>query len=98
MTIGVGASLPAEVIARMLLNFTLMGFVIGVSPLRWHWVINGLFFGMVLGALEGLASVAAGLPLFVPLVYSMVVGLLIEFVTSVVFKAGMQSTVTTITS
>jgi hypothetical protein len=91
MTFGVGASLHLEVIFRMLLNFALMGFAIGVSSLRWHWTINGLFFGMILGLLEGLASVVAGLPLFIPLVYGLIVGVLIELMTTVVFKAGVQS-------
>jgi hypothetical protein len=88
MTVGVGASLPSEVIFRMLLNFAIMGFAIGVSALRWHWVIHGLLFGILLGALEGLASISAGLPLAVPLVYGLIVGMLIEFFTSVIFKAG----------
>ena len=92
MTVGFGAWLPPEVITRMLLNFTLMGFALGISALRWHWSIHGLFFGIVLGALEGLASMAAGLPLSIPLVYGLIVGVLIEFFTTVVFKAGMQST------
>jgi hypothetical protein len=97
MTIGVGATLPHEVITRMLLNFALMGFAIGACALRWHWAINGLFFGLVLGALEGLASIAAGLPVFIPLIYGLIVGLLIEFVTTVVFKAGVQSITTAAT-
>jgi hypothetical protein len=91
LTTGVGASLPAEVITRMLLNFTLMGFVIGISTLRWHWAINGLFFGAVFGILEGLASVAAGLPLFIPLVYGMIVGVQIESITAGLFKSGVRS-------
>jgi hypothetical protein len=91
MTIGVGALLPPEVIARMLLNFTMMGFAIGISTLRWHWAIHGLFFGMVMGTLEGLASVISGLPLYIPLFYGLIVGLLIELFATVVFKAGVQS-------
>ncbi len=40
---------------------------------------------------QGLASVTSGLPLFIPLIYGLILGVMIEFVTSVVFKAGVQS-------
>jgi hypothetical protein len=98
MTSGVGASLPPEIIMRILLNFTLMGFAIGVSKLPWHWTIHGLFFGMVLGTLEGLASVVAGFPIAVPVVYGIIIGVLIEFITTVVFKVGVQYSATNASS
>ena len=85
---GISSSLPSAIALRMMISFGLMGLTIGINPLPWHWSINGLFFGFVIGMIEGLASTAMGFPLAIPLVSCTVYGFLIELVTTVVFKAG----------
>ena len=37
------------ILAWILVNRTLLGFVIGISILRVHWVLNGLIVGMTIG-------------------------------------------------
>lgn len=79
--------LPPEVIWRMILVYGLMGFTIGTSSLKWPWALHGLALGGVFGVLEGLATLAAGGPLFLPLVFGCIAGFLVEMVASVAFKA-----------
>lgn len=81
--------LPPEINLRMLVSFGFMGFVIGISALRWHWALNGLVIGALVGLIEGLAGFAIiGLleMLIIPLIFCMVSGLLIEVITTVEFK------------
>ena len=42
----------------MLVTFSFMGCVIGISSLRWHWAIHGLILGGLFGLIEGLSSYA----------------------------------------
>jgi hypothetical protein len=88
INMGMGPSLPPAIALRMVLSFGLMGFAIGTSALPWHWSFHGLFFGLIIGLIEGLASVVMGFPLIIPLIFCAVYGVLIELVTTVVFKAG----------
>ena len=83
---GLRAEMNATEIAMVLLHRGLLGFLIGISALRLHWALHGILLGLVVG-----------LPAF-PLIlreggfisYSLmglVWGFVIEFFTSVVFKA-----------
>ena len=86
--------LPPEIILRMIITFGFLGFVIGISSLRWHWAIQGLVLGGLFGLIEGLASYALiNLIelLVIPVIFGMVFGLLIEVITSVGFKARVNS-------
>jgi hypothetical protein len=82
--------LPPEINLRMMITFGFMGFVIGISSLRWHWALHGLVIGGLVGLIEGLASYALinliDL-LVIPVIFGMAFGLLIELITSVGFKA-----------
>ena len=73
----------------VILNRTLLGFVIGISILRVHWVLNGLIVGLAVGLVMPLNAIMIGkeFPLIM-LVYVMgiIYGILIEFFTTIVFK------------
>lgn len=66
-----------------------MGFVIGISALRWHWALHGLRLGSIVGIpdyhfaymIQG--SLNSGLYFLAGPVW----GIMIEFFTSVVFNA-----------
>jgi hypothetical protein len=76
--------------AVMLLSHRmLLGFVIGISALRWHWALHGLLLGLIVGIpdyhfaymIQG--SLNSGLYFFAGPIW----GLMIEFFASVVFNA-----------
>lgn len=77
----------------IIVNRALIGFVIGISALRMNWVLHGLLLGEIVGLpffifdliIEGdLAIVLAVLLL------NGVFGIMIEFFTTVVFKAPVE--------
>jgi hypothetical protein len=67
----------------------LLGFVIGISALRWHWALHGILLGLIVGIPDYhfrsmvLGDINSGLYFLAGPVW----GLMIEFFTSVVFKA-----------
>ncbi len=74
----------------VLLNRAVMGFAIGASglPLRWAW--NGVVMGLVVGSVFSYSLYVNRGDVMLPLVNALVnglFGLMIEFFTSVVFKA-----------
>jgi hypothetical protein len=82
--------------AQIILSRTLIGFAIGISALRLgHWVVHGLLMGLIFSlplAFSGL--MAPENPEFSKsamwvstVVLGMIYGLLIEVITSVLFKA-----------
>jgi hypothetical protein len=73
----------------VVVNRTLLGFVIGISALRVHWALNGLIVGLTVGLVFPLNAVMLGkeIPLIISVyVMGIIYGILIEFFTSVVFK------------
>ena len=73
----------------VIVNRTLLGFVIGISALRVHWALNGLIIGLTVGLVFPLNAVMLGkeIPLIISVyVMGIIYGILIEFFTSVVFK------------
>jgi MFS family permease len=100
---GLASSSPGElawpIAVQIIISRTLIGFGIGISSLSMrHWSINGL----VMGALFSLPLAFSGLmapdnPEFskagmlgMTIILGMIYGLLIEFVTSVLFKARLE--------
>jgi len=84
-----GMKLTAATVVWILLNRTVMGFVIGASGLRMHWAWNGALIGLVVGSIFSYAAFLFDRPgAFVALtmVASIVFGFLIELFTTVVFK------------
>ncbi len=80
---------PANLV-WVLLNRAVMGFVIGASGLRLHWAWNGVVMGLVVGSIFSYFLYLNLGPVLLPLGNAMVngiFGLMIEFFTTVVFKA-----------
>jgi hypothetical protein len=94
------ASLGAEAIAwpvavQIIVSRTLIGFAIGISCLSIHWSLHGLLMGMIFSiplAFSGLMAPESPeystTEMFIgTIILGMVYGLLIEVITSVIFKA-----------
>jgi hypothetical protein len=86
-----GHTQPASINLVMILFNVLLGFTIGISSLRWHWIVHGLVLGGIFGVILGLLSVGQGTEFTWPLVFGLAYGFVIELVTTVVFKAGTAS-------
>ena len=81
-------SLP--MLVYILVNRTLIGFVIGISPLSLHWAPHGLFIGTVAGlpfAAGCLLEANNTATAIAALVLGAVYGLLVELITTVALKA-----------
>ena len=80
--------LPLEITTRMIINITFLGFTIGISSLRWPWVLHGAFLGAVIGTIEGLASSVIGGAFSAPFIGCLIYGVLIDLVATKGFKAS----------
>lgn len=100
---GLASSGPAElawpIAFQIILSRTLIGFAIGISSLRLrHWSIHGLVMGIIFSlplAFSGLMAPEnpeySKTSIFIStIVLGMVYGLLIELITSVLFKAKVK--------
>ena len=92
--------LPWPVSVQIVVSRTLIGFAIGISCLRMlHWSLHGLLMGTIFSlplAFSGLMAPESPefskTAMFVStVVFGMIYGLLIEVITSLVFKAGIES-------
>ena len=81
-------SFTAVTLVCVLLNRTVMGFAIGISSLRLHWAWNGIVMGLVVGSIFSyfLYMHGIGIALFT-LIGNAIFGLMIEFFTTLVFRA-----------
>jgi hypothetical protein len=80
--------ITAVTLVWILLNRTVMGFVIGTSALKLHWAWNGIVMGLVVGSIFSyflFMNLGAKMLLITP-IGNMIFGLMIEFFTTVVFK------------
>ena len=86
--------LTALSLGWIFLNRTVMGFVIGASGLKLHWAWNGILMGLIVGSIFSYAlfmkTGSVQMLLLTP-IGNMVFGLMIEFFTTVVFKAPAAS-------
>ena len=74
----------------ILVNRALIGFVIGISALRMKWVLHGLLLGEIVGLPFFLFDLIIEIDLTIllsVLILNGVFGIMIEFFTTVVFKA-----------
>ena len=86
---GLKDNISTPMLFYILINRTLIGFVIGMSALRMHWSLHGVLMGIVVGLpftagclLESENIETAVAALILGIVY----GFIIELFTSVVFK------------
>lgn len=78
--------MPPEVNLRMLVSITMIGFVLGISDLHWPWFVHGMFVGMFVGTIEGLAGMLLGPSFLIPFIPCVLIGILTEFIITVGFK------------
>ena len=92
--------LPWPVILQIIASRTLIGFAIGISCLSLvHWSLHGLIMGLVFSfplAFSGLLAPEnpelSKVSMFIwTIILGMIYGLLIEIITSLFFKAKIQS-------
>jgi hypothetical protein len=86
---------PPEIhIANIIAHRALMGFVIGISALRMNWAAHGIIVGSVVGSVFTLFDAYVGMPTWV--LWGMLLpgnaayGLIIEFVTTKLFRAPVK--------
>ena len=77
----------------ILLNRTVMGFAIGISGIKLHWAWHGILMGVVVGSIFSYFLYMQGMKMavFTP-IGNAIFGLMIEFFTTVVFKAPALAT------
>ena len=81
-----GKEFTATTVLMILLHRTVMGFVIGISALRIHWVLHGTLLGFIIGLpVYPLIFIEGGALSYS--VMSLVWGFLIELFSTVIFKA-----------
>jgi uncharacterized membrane protein YccF (DUF307 family) len=68
-----------------LLHHTVMGLVIGVSSLKMHWSIHGLFWGALFGIFLAIGHIGTT-PAVNVFIFVLIWGFLIETLTSKVFR------------
>jgi hypothetical protein len=80
--------LTAVLVVWILLNRTVMGFAIGASALKLHWAWNGIVMGLVVGSIFSyFLFMNLGVRIMLlNFITNAVFGLMIEFLTTVVFK------------
>ena len=79
----------------IVLNRTVMGFVIGISGLRLHWALRGSLIGLIVGSIfsyAGFLSNRPGVLVAAALVSSVIYGLGIDYLTTRVFKRPQTAT------
>lgn len=92
--------LPRPVVFQIIASRTLIGFAVGISCLSLgHWSIHGLLMGLIFSiplAFSGLMAPESpefsktGVFVFT-IILGMIYGLLIEVITSLIFKARQQT-------
>lgn len=68
----------------------ILGFVISISALRMNWAMHGVIQGVVIGSVFCLYEAIYGYPMWIVwalILVNAIYGLLIEYLTSKVFKA-----------
>jgi len=75
------------------LNRAVMGFAIGISGLRLHWAWNGVVMGLAVGSIYSYFLYMHGIKMApYTMIGNAIFGLMIEFFTTVVFKAPALAT------
>ena len=83
-----GHAQPLSINLVIILSNGLLGFCIGISSLRWHWILHGLVLGGMFGVILALVAAGTGSVCIWPLIFGFVYGILIELIATVAFKAG----------
>jgi len=89
-----GNQVPTAMAWAIILNRALIGFVIGISAWKIHFIPHGLLIGVFVSLSPALASLATmGYNIFIgTLIMGAIYGLVINLVISVVFKEKKEAT------
>ncbi len=87
--------LPIALSLQIIASRTLIGFTIGISVLKMHWTLHGFLIGLLFSlplAFSGLMApenpeFSSTMMVISTLVMGVIYGVLIELITSVLFKA-----------
>ncbi|MBU8893720.1 MAG: hypothetical protein KOO66_13150 [Bacteroidales bacterium] len=93
-----GAEVPCPAKLQILFSRALIGFAIGISSLKFHWTLHGLFLGILFSlplAFSGLMApespeFSASMMFISTVVMGMIYGFLIDLITSLLFKAKVE--------
>lgn len=80
----------SQSVLLVLIN-TLMGFTIGISSLRIHWMLHGAFIGLIYGVVLAIFTQSHGLGFWWPLVLGPVFGFMVELCATVFFRADIDA-------
>lgn len=83
--------LPIDILrfTVIIVNRTLIGFVIGISALKMNWLLHGILIGEIVGLPFFLYDITMGVDLIIVigvLFINALFGIMIEFFTSIIFK------------
>jgi hypothetical protein len=87
---GLKDDISTAMVLYILVNRALIGFVIGISPFRMRWALHGLLMGLIVGVpfTAGCLLEESNLETAIAaLILGALYGLMIEFFTSIVFRA-----------
>lgn len=90
----IGGEIPWSGIVHEIFIFALMGFVIGISGWKIKWWLHGLLIGLLFGISQGFGALWTGMALaflVYPIIIGLVLGFLVELITSLGFRAKMPS-------
>lgn len=75
----------------LVLTNALMGFTIGISSLRIHWMAHGAVIGGLFGLVLALFTQSQGLGFWWPFILGPVYGFVIELCATVFFRADIDA-------
>jgi hypothetical protein len=80
---------PTWMVIAIIFNRGLIGFLIGISILRWGWAVHGIFWGLLISLMIAIPAWGGGngQGFFLFMIAGAIWGFLIELFTSRVFKA-----------
>ena len=74
-----------------LLHHTVMGLVIGISPLKMNWAVHGAFWGAIFGLFPAIGLIGTALAPWMVFISIVIWGFLIETLTTKAFKRPQQA-------
>jgi len=88
---GMGLDLLLSQSMLLVLINTLMGFTVGISSLRIHWMAHGALIGLLFGAVLAVFTQSHGLGFWWPVVLGPVFGFVVELGATVFFHADIDA-------
>jgi hypothetical protein len=78
-------------VAGTIFNRIMLGFIIGISNLKIHYLIHGMFMGILVSLITSISFLESGIKGFIMLsLAGMIYGLLIELFATRIFRAPVR--------